>query len=160
MLGWCNFAGTIVFLFIVNLWGRKSTLNLGLFLISLSHIFNILGIHFEIKGFIFVGVGSFLFFFGGSVGSLNFLIGAESLPATLGPVVGSALWITTMLLGYFTLSIISSIGIIPIFIFCMVSCFLMGVLFLGYGVETKNKSLSQVTAEYNAKRFMRAVKLS
>ena len=134
-------------------------MNLGLFLICVSHVINIIGIHFQIVPLIYIGVGTFLFFFGSSIGSLIFVVGAESLPAPLGPVVGSAMWFMTVIVSYFALPIIEGIGIIPLYIICICSCLLMGILFIGFGVETKNKSLSQVTREYNLKRFMRTVKL-
>lgn len=156
--GWCNFMGGIVTVFFVNLLGRKLSVNLGLFLICLSHIINMIGIHFEIVALIYIGVGTFLFFFGSSIGSLIFVVGAESLPAALGPVVGTALWGMTVIISYFTLPLINALGIVPIYTICLGCSFIMGIFFVGYGVETKNKTLSQVTKEYNLKKFMRSVK--
>jgi MFS family permease len=137
----------------IERFGRKTLISLGLFLICVSFIglLSSLLFNFSFLGlvFIFSYKVSFCMACGGSI----MIYQSEILPAYLIPFGIIFQSVFVILVSYSTIPLVNSIGIFALFMIFLGFALVGFVLFFGYAVETKEKKDSVVIEEFLNKKF-------
>jgi len=148
-----NVLGGFLNIFILDRLGRKKLLSMGMVSISVSYILTMIGDCFNIPVFIPIGNCLFMVSFAMSLGGVLYVYQVEILPGEVIPLVSNSQWIFTLLISYYCLPLINSIGIYSMYFIFFFSTFISWFVFAGMSVESKGKTLSQMKLEYSKKKF-------
>ena len=144
---------SLVIPFIVNRFGRKLLLSVGLLFQVISYLMLLFSLLFSLKILIVISIYLFLFFFFLSTGGLLFLYQVEIMPGELLPIINTFQWCLAIIIGFFSLPIINAIGIFALFLIFMFIGLVGWILVEGFCIETAGKTKNQVMLEFNSKKF-------
>jgi MFS family permease len=137
----------------IERFGRKTLISLGMFLICVSFLGILSSLLFKYSFiglvFIFTYKVSFCMACGGSI----MIYQSEILPAYLIPFGIVFQSVCVILVSYSTIPLVNSIGIFALFMVFLGFAFVGFILFFGLAVETKEKKDSVVIEEFNNKKF-------
>ena len=149
-----NVLGGFLNIFTSDRLGRKTLISVGMVMISISYILNMVGDCYDISILVPIGDCMFIFFFAMSLGGILYVYQVEILPGEVIPMVSNSQWIFTLLISYFCLPLIETIGIYSLYMIFMMSTFLSWCVFIGLAVESKGKTLSELKDEFMKKKFL------
>jgi MFS family permease len=148
-----NVLGSILNIFTSDRIGRKKQITIGMVMISISYIINMIGESFGIPHLTPIGNCMFIFSFAISLGGLLYVYQVEILPGEVIPIVSIPQLVCNLLVGYFGLPLLDSIGIYFLYFIFFFGLFISWFVFGGMAVESKGKTLSQMKSEFAKKKF-------
>ena len=160
VLGVINLVGVILSFGLIDKFGRRTLIITGLFIITILWLS--FGLTALLSGEKNSGLKFILLiwplFFQMSTGSLTFLYISETLPSVGVAFCVAANWTSAFIISQFYLQVVKAFGIGKFFIFCAIVCFLAGLVFWKYLVETQGRTRSEIMAAYlqnSSKKYSR-----
>ena len=127
----------------------------GLFFIPVSYVFSMVGDAFGYPTLLLVGSCLFLFSFATSLGGIFYIYQVELLPSKVLAPVSISQWVFTVLISYFTLPLIKTVGIYSLYMVFFVCGVFTWFIFTGLAVESKDRESSEILSEFDKKVFLK-----
>ena len=89
-----------------------------------------------------------------SLGGVLIVYQVEIIPGDLLPVATSFLWILTLMISLFILSITKAVGLFAVLLFCGIFSTFIWVWFQRFCVETKGKTRLEIEGEFKLKSMI------
>ena len=152
-LGFVNFLGGIILMFVMNLAGKKTLLVAGLFSQAFGYMIFLSGMLFDTTIAIKVGPFVYMLSFSLSLGGMLYTYVADILPPVGISISALFQWVFAILISKFAVQITDAIKVFWVFFIAMCIALIGGILMLGLAIDTTNKTDAQIKREFETKSF-------
>ena len=154
-MGSLNCLGGVFLIFFLEKIGKRNLIILGLLGQGVAYIIFLNGLVFKASFLVVLGPCAYMFSFSISLGGLIYSYVCDIVPAEVVPFCAFCQWGLACLVVKYAVILVDKLGAFWVFFFGMVMSFIGALVFIGYAVDTTNKTDAQINKEFEMKTFLR-----